>query len=71
MKEHFEIFSNLKGVNEDYLEKAVTEMAEEVSFSFLVNLDTLKVISIAENIIVNSSLKFAFKCCTWGSYLHK
>lgn len=31
MKEHLEIFANIKGVNEDCLENVVIEMAEEVS----------------------------------------
>lgn len=33
MKEHLEIFADLKGVSEDSKEKAVIEMVDEVSFS--------------------------------------
>jgi len=39
VKEHLEIFADLKGVSEDSKEKAVTEMVDEVSFS----LSTLEI----------------------------
>lgn len=41
VKEHLEIFADLKGVSEDSKEKAVTEMVDEVSFS-------LSIIEIAD-----------------------
>ncbi|CAA2979777.1 ABC transporter A family member 1 [Olea europaea subsp. europaea] len=37
VKEHLEIFGNIKGVNEDYLENVVIEMAEEVGLADKVN----------------------------------
>ncbi|KAL2535052.1 ABC transporter A family member 1 [Abeliophyllum distichum] len=37
VKEHLEIFANIKGVNQDYLENVVTEMAEEVGLADKVN----------------------------------
>lgn len=37
VKEHLEIFANIKGVNEDYLENIVIEMAEEVGLADKVN----------------------------------
>ena len=33
VKEHLEIFAILKGVNEEFLERVVIDMIDEVSFS--------------------------------------
>lgn len=60
VKEHLEIFADLKGVSEDSKEKAVTEMVDEVSFS----LSTININGLWCYIFLNLECRLNCHSCT-------
>lgn len=60
VKEHLEIFADLKGVPEDSKEKAVTEMVDEVSFP----LSTIDRDGLWCYIFLNLECRLNYHSCT-------